>query len=356
MKKVRILTENSRIPNFFTHPVRKNIRRLKARGYDVTLVSRLVGHRLDSDILGLVSSRFSAWWVQPETIYAFIEKARTRAGKIIWFDDNDSTGVTHFELLPHIDLYLKKQLLKDKTLYCRSFYGDRLFTDFYHRLYGIVDQTPLRSRPLDLTLAHKVHLSWHIGLGDMAGDILPQKINRLRYYMPARYPKRLFPANLEKPIDLMFRGCRKYGRQTVSFHRETIGALLDAMVGVNGALQGRVSIRRYRRESRQAKIIISPFGWGEIGVRDFEAWMCGAALMKPDMSHLETWPDVFIPGVTYFPLNWGFENLATGVEQLLHDEQMRLDLAAGGQSAYRRMISNEGMEAFCDWFVQQIEK
>ena len=38
-----------------------------------------------------------------------------------------------------------------------------------------------------------------------------------------------------------------------------------------------------------AKFGLSPFGWGEIGARDFEIFINGSLLIKPDMSHLETY-------------------------------------------------------------------
>jgi len=154
----------------------------------------------------------------------------------------------------------------------------------------------------------------------------------------------------------MFKGTRNYPRNTVSFHREEIGKKLDKMTNLKSVLQGRVSIPEYKRQMSKSKIVISPFGWGEIGVRDFEAWIYGASLMKPDMSYMETWPDVFIPFETYYPISWNFDNLETGVKQLLDDELLRLKLAENGQNIYMRMVSDEGMEDFCRWFVQQIER
>ena len=50
--------------------------------------------------------------------------------------------------------------------------------------------------------------------------------------------------------------------------------------------------------------MLSPFGWGELCLRDYEAVLGGALLLKPDMSHLETWPDVFVPHDTYAPFDW----------------------------------------------------
>ena len=60
--------------------------------------------------------------------------------KIIWFDISDSTSVTHFEVMPFIDLYLKKQIFKDKKNYQRKLYGGRIFTDYFHKKYSINDE------------------------------------------------------------------------------------------------------------------------------------------------------------------------------------------------------------------------
>jgi hypothetical protein len=356
MKRVAILHVNSRIPNFFLHPVRRNRRDLRERGYDVRIETESSPRRLEADILCLSSKYFSTWWTDPKRVFAFVDQARDHASKIVWLDDSDSTGVTHFELLPHIDLYLKKQLLKDRTLYAKPLYGDRIFTDYYHRALGITDAKPFQSKPLDMSQAHKVHLSWHIGLGDMTGDILPRPVKWLRSKLPPKYPTTLPGLDGPRPIDVMFRGSRKYDRETVSYHRERIGEVLDGMSGLNMVLAGFVSIRQYIRETEQSKIVVSPFGWGEIGVRDFQAWMYGAVLMKPDMSHMETWPDVFRSHETYYPLDWSLKNLESDIRELLADEPHKRALAVAGRNAYMDMVSTKGMEAFCDWFVDRMGK
>jgi hypothetical protein len=47
------------------------------------------------------------------------------------------------------------------------------------------------------------------------------------------------------------------------------------------------------------KLIFSPFGWGEINYGDFEGILSGDALVKPAMSHLQTWPELYVEGETY---------------------------------------------------------
>jgi hypothetical protein len=79
----------------------------------------------------------------------------------------------------------------------------------------------------------------------------------------------------------------------------------------------RVSPRRYLAELSLSKIVFSPFGWGEVCFRDYEAVVAGALLVKPDMGHLETSPDIYLPGETYVPVRWDFSDLAETIEHYL---------------------------------------
>ena len=72
----------------------------------------------------------------PSSIIDLLVLAKEKADKVIWLDTSDSTSVTHFELLPYVDLYLKKHIFRDKSLYKKQFYGGRIFSDYYHNEYG----------------------------------------------------------------------------------------------------------------------------------------------------------------------------------------------------------------------------
>ena len=105
----------------------------------------------------------------------------------------------------------------------------------------------------------------------------------------------------------------------------------------------------------ESKILPSPFGWGELGVRDYEAFINGSLLLKPDMTHMETWPNIFIPEQTYQPFSWDFSNLESNILKLLENKKERIRIAQNGQDAYRDSISISGMEKFCDYFINAIE-
>lgn len=67
--------------------------------------------------------------------------------------------------------------------------------------------------------------------------------------------------------------------------------------------------KQYKREIRRSRIAFSPFGWGEICYRDFEAVCYDCLLVKPSVSHLRTTPDIFIENETYVPVRWDLSDL-----------------------------------------------
>jgi hypothetical protein len=79
--------------------------------------------------------------------------------------------------------------------------------------------------------------------------------------------------------------------------------------------------------------VLSPFGWGEVCFRDFEAILHGAALAKPSMDHVETWPDVYRPGETFVALRWDAKDLTDACETLLSSPSERRRLAANAVEA-----------------------
>lgn len=99
--------------------------------------------------------------------------------------------------------------------------------------------------------------------------------------------------------------------------------------------------RAYLRELAASKLCFSPFGYGEVCWRDYEAVMCGSLLLKPDMSHVETDPDIFRAGETYVPLRWDFADL---------EDKARYYLA---HPAERTRIANNAFRALQKYFREQ---
>ncbi|HCR16104.1 MAG TPA: hypothetical protein DIU35_01360 [Candidatus Latescibacteria bacterium] len=370
MKKVHFLSRKQDvIVQYLIAPVRYSKVGLLERGFQTKIFFHPSPRCLSCDVLCLVSKAILPMLGDKSPVLhptgptiGFLEKARRYANKIVWLDSSDSTGVTHFELLPYVDLYLKKQLLKDRTLYQKEFYGGRIFSEFYHSTFGIEDELPFNQfYPLCPGFASKVDLSWNIGLGDMVGSFSRNFYQRL--LADHRPPNYCFPAvapdDSRKNVDVFLRTSTDLGRATIAFHRQELVRRLrklktdwDFIGDINGE---RLSTKEFRNTMMRAKIMPSPFGWGELGVRDYEAFIHGALLLKPDMSHMETWPAIFEESETYQPIDWGFGDLDTILCELLSDHGKRNRIASQGQATYLDSISPAGMARFCDWFVEKLE-
>jgi hypothetical protein len=89
----------------------------------------------------------------------------------------------------------------------------------------------------------------------------------------------------------------------------------------------RVPQSQYYAEMLRSRICVSPFGYGEVCWRDYEAVLCGCLLVKPDMSHLRTEPDLFVPGETYVPVKWDFSDLAETCTRYLKNDAERMRIS-----------------------------
>ena len=81
---------------------------------------------------------------------------------------------------------------------------------------------------------------------------------------------------------------------------------------------------------------MSPFGWGEICIRDFEAVVAGSLLIKPSMQHLRTLPDIYRNRKTYVAVQWDFSDLGETCVHYLENEAARRKITANALREYAR--------------------
>ena len=107
---------------------------------------------------------------------------------------------------------------------------------------------------------------------------------------------------------------------------------------------------------RDSKVVVSPFGWGEINVpRDYEVALSGSILIKPDLSHLDTWPDIFNNN-TVVQYKWDLSNLLETVENVLDNYKDYLEYAINLQDKFRYYSFGElGKEKFCNYFIKMVK-
>ncbi len=143
-----------------------------------------------------------------------------------------------------------------------------------------------------------------------------------------------------------------YSRQTVAYQRQQIARLL-----ADHQRTDRVSKWAYFQEMRNSRIVVSPFGYNEINYKDFETFICGALLLKPDMSHIETYPDYFRDGETFVSHSWSLDDVTEKVDEVLANYQRYLPIARAGQELYRHYVASPAGDAeFADRFAAQMQE
>ena len=76
---------------------------------------------------------------------------------------------------------------------------------------------------------------------------------------------------------------------------------------------------------------MSCYGWGEICYRDWEAVISNSLLLKPDMSNIRTWPNLYDSYSTYIPLKLDLSDLEHQIDNL---EKGNYDLEKIKKSAF----------------------
>jgi hypothetical protein len=348
--RIHFLSARTYKAHCYTYPIQAFAKQLNQLGLVTRLYYGPSPSLLKCDVLCILGDHFHR---QNPTARAEIidtvKAYRCHVRGLVWCDVTDSTGTPFFEILPVVDLYAKNQLLKDRTLYTQHLYGLRYYTDYYHRLRGIVDENPMQRRVATDDELGKLAVAWNIGLGDYVN--LSRLSRRVRIFWPwANYPKKATPGDwAERTIDVSYRATNTFKRATASFPRQETRRQLSAIAESQKyriAYDGKLAYRQYQKELRQSLILPSPFGLGEICFRDFECFLAGAALLKPDMSHMDTWPDYFQPWVTYIPHKWDFSDFQTRIQELLDAPTYCQHIAKAGQAYYTQSLSAAGGEAF----------
>ena len=289
-------------------------------------------------------------FIKPDFVDLELMKAlRAKYERIAFFHDDAGGGIPRLEVLPYVDLFYSKALLRDRALYLRPLYGKELYSDYYHAKYGVTDpdhrDRAAAAGPGELA---KLRLSWNIGVGDYPRGKTRQRVGVAASMAFGFRAAKLFYGSGKLPVDPVSRNAGSIdvharillaGRPSIAYQRKLI---LERITGHPAFLTGETSQAAYNREVAASKIVLSPFGWGELCLRDYEAVLGGALLMKPDMSHLETWPDVFTPNETYAPFSWDADDLVEKAEAWLADDEGRKRVARRAYESYKDQLGALG--------------
>ncbi|RKF16918.1 glycosyltransferase family 1 protein [Roseovarius spongiae] len=254
-------------------------------------------------------------------------RARNPEARIIymdWFAPTDLRMAAR--VAPHVDGYLTKHLLRDRARYDLPTYGDTTLMDYYGRRFGLDHEE--RQFPIPDGFWKTLHLGPSFATADF---MLPAFLRGKR------------PGGV-RPIDLHARIAVE-GTPWYAAMRAECASAVAALDGVRCVTGTGIRHGRFLRELRASKVCFSPFGYGEVCWRDYEAVMTGAVLLKQDMSHVMTDPDIFAPDETYVPVRWDLSDFAERLEWILRDDAARARIAC---AAFERLRDYARSRRFID--------
>lgn len=301
-----------------------------AAAHDVEIrcmpVARLLeGGPLPAADMALVQVWFTVDGTALDRALERLRAAVPRVSFVDAFAHNDLRLARH--VAPHVDFYLKKSLFRDRSLYFRPFQGDTNLTEFYQHRYGLEGAV----------------VDWQVPEG------FPERLRLSPNFFTAprllRGFERATPPRTEgRAIDVHARlGLGPANGSWYRRMREEGLARIAAIPGIELRSAGKVPPAAFMAELDASKLCFSPFGYGELCWRDVEAILAGAVLIKPDMGHLETLPDLYEAGVTYLPVSWDFADLDAVVQGALDDTALRARIAT---EAFRRVRNYLQTRAF----------
>lgn len=295
---------------------------------------------------------------------AYLMDFKRRFNKIIILDDDAGSNNIHFEYLDLVDLYFKGKLIKDRSQYLRPMYGRHIFTDYYHRKYGIADVNEKdMALPSDTSMFDKLRVSWNLGYGvyPMPGDNL---VRITKFITKSGFIKALKPwyiyqyKQIIKQLNISVDYSKKVTKVQARFNSNSLPKTIgyqrslfnDKCSGKDYILSGRISSKLYNEELKTIAAVLSPFGWGEICFRDFEAVFNGSLLIKPNMDHIETWPNIYKGFQTYVPVEWDGNNLIEVITSFVQNKSSYEGIMETARNEYKKSLldMNKRVESFLE--------
>ena len=378
--KINILTNGFRSPTTrgWLHPLVKNKSRLFEMGIDISFHFKN-SEKIKFCDLVIVESKFviKKWnissgnhtednWIKNRSkIFEFLINLKTKDNKVFYYELGDSTYSWALDVLPYVDKLLKPFIFKDKNNYCVPLNGFNIITDYYYK-NGMIESEEFSSpkflQEKDKNLLDKIQLGFNSAFADHSLNSNLWKydyFSRLSRRFFKIYSKMLKNTKSSEYIDpessrKQDLSCRilsdGYRSKGISFHRKETAKILSKYISTN-----KLSRKDYFYEMRNSKVIVSPFGWGEINVpRDYEVALSGSVLLKPDISHVDTWPNIFNKD-TVVQYKWDLSNLLELVDKILDNYDDYLPFAIRLQDQFKHYsLDKSGQERFCEYFVNMV--
>ena len=63
-------------------------------------------------------------------------------------------------------------------------------------------------------------------------------------------------------------------------------------------------------------------------------------MIKPTVEYLDTFPNVYIPGITYIPVQLNMEDIESKIQYAIENYSQLYEIAQNGQNEYLKYILN----------------
>ena len=222
--------------------------------------------------------------------------------RLVFLDTFAPSSSHLFGALEYLDGYVKSQVYRDMNDYSRPFKGGYIVADWVSRHLGADLQDWNFGSAIPAGSESKIRVGMNLGAS---------RFYSLLYWLSrfASTPWKNRSVFVNKRFLIPEKGRVKKWEWYHDYRR--FCGLEAAKLTSSFACTGHEPLgrKKYIQELWNSKVAFSPFGWGEVCFRDFESVMCGAVLLKPDMSHLGTEPNIYESWVTYVPVDWDLGNL-----------------------------------------------
>lgn len=258
--------------------------------------------------------------------------------RIVFIDPWDQATGRYLGVLPHVDKLMKYHRFRNRDDYYRDWIGGTVITDYFVRELGYDLEGWHAGSVAPPGTAQRIMTGWHL-------------TTTLRYRWELFRPQVWPLVARQRDIDIV---CHvSYGRKDsvrpnwYARHRMTTVEQLREMgnryrIAVSGEFDEERSVSRaqYLHDMNHARIAVSPFGWGEIPWRDYEAVCKGNLLVKPRVDHIRVQPDIYVPGVTYVPVKWDMSDLQETCRYYLDNWDRAVPIIEAARRAYKAFFEN----------------
>jgi hypothetical protein len=243
--------------------------------------------------------------------------------RLVYLDWFAPTSSPHFAVLPYVDRYLKRNILVDFAGYRREYVGGYEVAQFVAQLLKLDLGDWRFGSEIPPGQEHKLWLGWNFGVGET-------------YRRLTRFGRVLGRSWALRHVDVNRRlGPPSKSNAPNEWYQNYRDAALHALdpLAAKWRCSGyeRIPRRKYLLELLRSRVVFSPFGWGEVCFRDYEAVACGALLVKPAMEHLITSPNIYVDGETYVSVKWDLSDSAEKITHYLEHPDAAKKIAKNAQ-------------------------